>query len=257
MLKTNITPELHQYTLDIGMREPRIAQELRAYTVAHFKNHQMLTAPEQCQFIALLAKLINAQSYLEIGVFTGYSTLIMALALKDNYKNSNQNSQQNNNDNSSQNSNRLKIVALDNNQKHLDTAMQFWQMAQVNDIITPICGNALQSLEMLWNDYNSNNYEDFQQPNKLFDIAYIDANKSDYLAYYEYAYKLVRHGGIILIDNILMGGQVSNLADNLCKTPNYVDSVRQFNQFIHTDSRVDISVLPIGDGLTIAYKRHS
>lgn len=227
MLKTNITEELHQYALGIGLKEPTIARELRKYTQNNLSNHQMLTAPDQCQFMALLARLTNAKNYLEVGVFTGYSTMIMGLALK-NINLLPQN---------------CKIVAIDNNQKHLNIAMKFWQTAKIDDIITVLCDDAINALEKLHNKTKNEN--------DLFDIAYIDANKSDYLTYYEYTYKLVRKGGIILIDNIFVGGRVINQDAN---NPKYVAKIAELNQFINKDKRVEISVLSIGDGLTIAYK---
>ena len=228
MLKTNITKELYQYALNIGLKEPKIARELREYTQNNFGNHQMLTTPDQCQFMALLAKLISAKRYLEIGVFTGYSTMIMGLALKNNLHSTSQS---------------CKIVAIDNNQKHLDVAIKFWQTAKIDDIITVLCDDALKALECLYNRP--------RKENELFDIVYIDANKSDYLMYYEYAYKLVRRGGIILVDNIFLDGKVIN---QNTKTPNYAVKIAEFNEFIHKDNRIEISVLSIGDGLTIAYK---
>lgn len=229
MLKTNITEAIHQYALTIGMREPQIATDLREYTVKNFKNHQMLTPPEQAQFMAFLVKLITATKYLEIGVFTGYSTLIMALALKNNQR--------------TQAATDLEIIAIDNNYHNLNTARNFWQMAQVDDIITSICNDATDALKELENKR--------KHPTQLFDIAYIDANKAAYLSYYESAYKLIRCGGIIIIDNIFLNGRVAKLTPD---APNYVVKMAEFNQFIYNDTRVDISVLNIGDGLTLAYK---
>ncbi len=217
--KTNITDEIYSYVLKYGVKEHSILKELREYTnILNTKNIQIQL--EVGQLMALLAKMINAKHYLEIGVFMGYSSLNMALAMGDNSI----------------------IYALDNNQQHLDIAAKFWAKASVSDRIKPVYGQAIESLEKLLAE-NKINY---------FDIAFIDANKKSYKEYYEYCYSLVRPGGLVLIDNVLFYGEI------LEQHPaGFVKAIKDFNQFIYNDSRVDISLLPIADGLTIAYKKET
>lgn len=214
--KTEITDELYRYALNMGVREHPVLQKLREYT-DKLQNSFMQIVPEQGQFMGLLAKIINAKHYLEIGVFTGYSSLVMALSMgKD-----------------------AKVVALDNNQKYLQIAQQFWTEAQVDQCITIIEGDAKESCERLLAKHTN-----------FFDIAFIDANKNDYLKYYEYCYKLVRSGGLILIDNVLFHGLVTKPNQS-----NFVETIKRLNEFIYQDPRVEISLLPIADGLTIARKK--
>lgn len=215
--KTEISEELFQYALDYGMREHPVLTKLRHET-AKLTNSIMQIPQEQGQFMALLAKSINAKRYLELGVFTGYSSLVMALAIgKDGT-----------------------VTALDNNPEYVKVAQQFWDEAGVSKQINLINGNALDTCEELLNSNHAN----------YFDIAFIDANKSDYLAYYEYCYQLVRPGGLILIDNVLFKGQVLDE-----KPSTSTKAIKQLNEFVLKDQRVEISLLPIADGLTIAYKK--
>ncbi|MBP9743398.1 MAG: class I SAM-dependent methyltransferase [Burkholderiales bacterium] len=217
--KTEITSELYQYALDIGVKEHPVLRKLREYT-AKLENSIMQIVPEQGQFMGLLAKIINAKHYLEIGVFTGYSSLVMALYMgKDS-----------------------KIVALDNNRDYLQIAQKFWAEAQVDQYIKTMEGNAIESCEQLLASGHTN----------FFDIAFIDANKNDYLKYYEYCYKLVRPGGLILIDNVLFHGLVTK-----SNQPNFVETIKELNEIIYQDPRVEISLLPIADGLTIARKKET
>ena len=216
MLKLQITNELYEYVLEHSIKENQFLQEIQTYNKS-LANGIMQIPPEQGQFMALLAKITYAKKYLEIGVFTGYSSLIMAEAMGP----------------------KGKVYALDSNQEILDTALSFWRKAQVEPQIIPICGNALESLANLCTH---------EHPG-TFDIAFIDANKNDYRKYFEYCYRLVKSGGIILIDNVLMQGKVIETP-----APNYAKAIHEFNQFIFNDKRVEISLLPIADGLTIARK---
>lgn len=216
--KIEISDALYEYALKHGVHEHPVLSELREFTILKVTRPHMQISPDQGQFMGLLAKIIHAKKYLEIGVFTGYSSLVMALAMGQD----------------------ATVFALDNSLEHLDIAKQYWDKAGIIKQFEVMHGSALDSLKILV-EQNKHSY---------FDIAFIDANKTNYREYYEYCYQLVRPGGIILIDNVLFHGQV------LEEHPqNFVQAIKEFNQFIYTDKRVDISLLPIADGLTIAYKK--
>lgn len=217
MLKSQLTDELHQYCLTYGVREHPVLVKLRQES-EKFSNKQMLISPDQGALMAMLAQLMNAQSYLEIGTFTGYSTLWMALAMPVD----------------------AQITTIDLSARHLDLAQTYWQEAQVSTKITPLIAPAEQSLQQLCGE--KSNY---------FDIALIDANKSQYIEYYELCLNLVRPGGLIIIDNVLMYAQV--LEDNPRK--NYVKILQTLNRMLKDDSRIDLCLLPVGDGMTLARKR--
>lgn len=215
--KIDISNELYQYAINVSVREHTVLQQLRVET-AKLTNAVMQTPQYQAQFMGLLAKMTNAKRYLEIGVFTGYSALAMTLAMGS----------------------KGQTIALDNNKDYLKIAHTFWELAGVNNNIQVIEGNALESCKQLLESGHEN----------FFDIAFIDANKTGYLNYYEYCYQLVRPGGLILIDNVLFFGEV--LKD---KPSNSARAIKQLNDFVYQDPRVEISLLPIADGLTIAYKK--
>ena len=216
-MKSFLSDELYQYVIKHGVHEHNILHELRTYNQTLPTGHMQIT-PDQGQFMAFLAKLINAKTYLEVGVFTGYSTLLMALAMGKHGK----------------------IYALDNRADHLDVAQKYWQKANVSPQINVFLDDALVSLEKMLTQNLQNSV----------DIAFIDAKKSDYRKYYEYCYQLVRPNGIIIMDNVLMRGEVLQ-----SDTKNFVKSIKEFNQFLHQDTRVSMCMLTIGDGLSIAYKK--
>ena len=216
MQKAVLAPDLYRYCLEFGVREHPALQELRLES-SKLSNSQMLISPDQGAFMAQLARLISAKSYLEVGVFTGYSTLWMALAMPSN----------------------AKITALDISDEHLSLANAYWQRAGVAEKITAIIAPAADSLLSL------------QQANEVYDFAFIDANKSEYIDYYEACLRLVRPGGLIVIDNVLMYGQV--LEESPRK--NYVNTLKKLNDLIYHDERVDICMLAIGDGMTLARKK--
>lgn len=217
MPKTVITDELYQYCLDKGVREHPALLGLREQTQAQLKNSQMLISPEQGAFLAMIIKLTNVSSYLEVGVFTGYSTLWAALALP----------------------NKGKIVALDISDEHKTIAESAWNTANVRDKIEYIIAPAKESMQSLI------------AQGQYFDLVFIDANKSQYLEYYELALQLVPSGGVIMIDNVLMHGQV--LENNPTKT--YIKTLQKLNNLIKEDPHVDICMLPFGDGITLARKK--
>jgi predicted O-methyltransferase YrrM len=179
----------------------------------------MQIAPEQGQFMALLVELIGARRVLEIGCFTGYSALAMALALPPDGR----------------------IVTLEVNAEPIEIGRRAWRAAGVAERIEVRLGPALDSLDALLEDGAAD----------TFDLAFIDADKKSYDAYYERAFRLVRPGGLILLDNVLWGGAVADPADHARQT----GALRTLNAKLHRDERISLSLLPLGDGLTVARKR--
>jgi len=213
-----LSAPLYDYYQKIGFRESEILRELRLET-AKLPMGKMQTAPEQAQFMALLVQLMGAKRILEIGVFTGYSSLAMALVLPDSGQ----------------------IIACDSSTEYTAIAERYWQKAGVRNKIQLHLAIALETLEKLLQS----------EPKQEFDLVFIDAAKKEYDQYYEYSLKLVRPGGLILIDNVLWYGKV---ADNLIQD-NATKSLRNLNQKLHQDSRIELSLIPIGDGLTLALKK--
>ncbi|MEH2083870.1 MAG: class I SAM-dependent methyltransferase [Nostoc sp.] len=208
---------LHEYLLSISLREPKILTQLRQET-AQYPIGRMQIAPEQGQFLALLVQLLAAKKTLEIGVFTGYSSLVVALALPRDGK----------------------VVACDISEEFTTIARRYWQQAGVADKIQLHIAPALQTLDRL-----------LATEAETFDFAFIDADKSNYDGYYERSLQLVRPGGLIAIDNVLWSGRVADtqVQDNRTKR------IRAFNQKLHQDQRVSLSLVAIADGLTLALKK--
>ena len=209
--------ELYEYLLSITLKENDLLTRLRQETAAH-PLAEMQIAPEQGQFMALLLKLIGAKKILEIGVFTGYSSLVAALALPDEGK----------------------LIALDVSPEFTAIAKRYWRQAGVDHKIDLRIAPALESLDYLIAQGESGS----------FDFAFIDADKANYYNYYQKCLELVRTGGLILIDNILWRGQVidQNIQDTRTR------AIRLFNEKLHQDNRVFLSSIAISDGLTIALK---
>ncbi|MBD2194992.1 MULTISPECIES: class I SAM-dependent methyltransferase [Calothrix] len=212
-----LEPNLYNYLLSVSLREPEILTQLRQETAQH-PMAMMQIAPEQGQFMALLVQLIGAQKTLELGVFTGYSTLIVALALPSDGK----------------------VVACDVSEEFTAIARRYWQQAGVADKIDLHIAPALETLDNLLATGEA----------ETFDFAFIDADKSNYDAYYERSLQLIRPGGLIAIDNVLWSGRV---ADAQVKD-NRTRKIRAFNEKLHQDQRITLSLVPIGDGLTLARK---
>jgi caffeoyl-CoA O-methyltransferase len=185
------------------------------------ENARMQISPEQGQFIAWLLGTLNAQRTLEIGVFTGYSTLVTALALPPHGR----------------------VVACDISAEFTDIARPFWERAGVAERIQLELRPALDTLEQLTDAGET----------ETFDFAFIDADKENYRAYYEQTLKLLRPGGVIAVDNVLWSGRVLDPADQDSSTV----ALREFNRAVRQDARVAISLLPIGDGLTLLRKLES
>jgi predicted O-methyltransferase YrrM len=213
-----LTDRLYEYMLAVSLREAELLKRLRAET-AKDEMAQMQIAPEQGQFMALLVRLLGARKCLEIGVFTGYSSLSVALALPADGR----------------------LVACDISEKWTRIARRYWQEAGVAAKIDLKLGPALESLDELLAAGEGGS----------FDFAFIDADKSGYDSYYEGCLKLLRSGGLIAIDNIFWNGAVADPAENDEDTL----ALRALNTKIHGDERVDISLVPIADGLTLARKR--
>jgi len=211
---------LYQYILDVSLREHPILAELRDANSASRHGH-MQVAPEQAQFMAMLVKLTSALRTLEIGVFTGYSTLSVALALPPVGR----------------------IIACDISKTFTDQARIYWQRARVAHKIDLRLGPALETLDDLL----------AKGENGTFDFAFIDADKVSYDNYYERCLHLLRPGGLIAIDNVLWGGSVASPSSG--DDSESTVALRALNEKLHNDERIDLSLLPIGDGLTLARKR--
>ncbi len=212
-----LTESLHHYLLSVSLREPPILARLREETAQHpLANLQI--APEQGQFMALLVQLMEAKKCLELGVFTGYSALSVALALPPDGK----------------------LIACDVNEEWTSMARRYWQEAGVAHKIALRIAPALETLDKLLANGEAGS----------FDFVFIDADKENYANYYERSLELVRHGGLIVIDNVLWSGRVAD--------PNEQDmdtvAIRRFNTKLHLDERIVLSMLPLADGLTLAYK---
>ena len=209
---------LYQYLVAHSVREPPILARLREATRA-LPDAMMQIGAEQGQFMALLVKLIGARRCIEVGTYTGYSSLVVALALPGD----------------------AKIVTCDIDPQTTAIARQFWREAGVDARIELVLQPALKTLTELLAAGGAGS----------FDFAFIDADKPGYLAYYEKILELIRTGGLIAVDNTLWSGDV---ADPTANDPNTA-ALRAFNDHVHRDERVDLSLVPIGDGLTLARKR--
>ena len=208
---------LTDYLRSLSLREPEILQQLRQETATH-PMAQMQIAPEQGQFMALLVKLMNAKKTLEVGVFTGYSSLAVAIALPEDGQ----------------------IIACDVSEEYTAIARRYWQKAGVSHKINLCIAPALETLDRLLAEGEG----------ETFDFAFIDADKSNYSAYYDRAFALVRSGGLIAVDNVLWSGRVADPE----VTDNRTQSIRDFNQKLHQDQNITLSLVPIADGLTLAVK---
>jgi len=209
---------VQEYILDATLREPPIMRELREET-SRMEQARMQTGADQVQFLQLLVRLIGAKRCIEVGVFTGYSALGVALALPEDGR----------------------VVACDVSEEYTAVARRYWDRAGVGDKIDLYLAPATQTLDALIRSGESDR----------FDFAYIDADKSGYDAYYERLLQLIRRNGVIAIDNVLWGGDVADTSVTDADTA----ALRELNAKIGRDERVDGSLLPIGDGLMIVRKR--
>jgi caffeoyl-CoA O-methyltransferase len=212
-----LTDPLYEYLLSASLREHPLLAELRAEAATR-PEVQLQIAPEQGQFMALLVRLLGARRCLEIGVFTGYSSLVTALALPDDGR----------------------IVACDVSEEWTAIARDYWRRAGVEHKVELRLAPALDTLDTLLADGGAG----------TFDFAFLDADKENYPAYYERMYPLLRSGGLLAIDNTLWSGRLLDPRERDPET----QSIRRLNEQLLGDTRVDLSLLPLGDGLTLVRK---
>ena len=213
-----MTDDLYAYLLDASLREPVLLKRLRDET-AKLPEARMQISPEQGQFMQLLVQLLDARRCIEVGVFTGYSSLAVALVLPLGGC----------------------LLACDVSETFTAIARRYWKEAGVAGKIELVLAPATETLDARLKAGEAGSY----------DLAFIDADKANYVAYYERILQLLRRGGLVLVDNVLWSGRVLDKTDKSEDTT----AIRAFNKALHQDERVDLSMLPIGDGLTLARKR--
>ncbi|HEY2591151.1 MAG TPA: class I SAM-dependent methyltransferase [Steroidobacteraceae bacterium] len=210
----SLPADIYQYVLEHSAREPAVLARLRAET-ADMPGAEMQVSPDQAQFMALLVKLTGARRVIELGTYTGYSSLAMALALPREGR----------------------LVTCDVNEEWTSVARRFWREAGVEGMIELKLQPAIKSLEEI----------EASEGKHVFDFAFVDAHKPEYVEYYERLLRLVRPGGLIAADNTLVvaGSYVPRLEGAIGR------ALRTFNDHVHHDERVDLSLVPIGEGLTL------
>jgi len=212
-----IDDRLHAYMLDHGIREPELLKKLRLET-SKDPMARMQVSPEQGQFMSMLVSIAQPKRILEIGTFTGYSSLIMALASTDD----------------------VKIITCDKDKTWTSIAKKYWQESGQDHKISLQLGEALESISDLTEEYGEGS----------FDLIFLDADKENYPNYYPLLKCLLKKGGLLLIDNVFWGGKVTHHDDDSEPTV----GVRNMNKVLHQDKGMSISMIPISDGLTIARK---
>ena len=213
----SIDDRVYDYLLDVSVKEPQLLKQLREET-AGIDYSDMQIAPEQGQFMALLVKLIGARRALEVGTFTGYSSISIASALPADGE----------------------LVCCDDSVEWTAMARKYWHMAGLEDRIELKLGDARETLREFVDEGQSGS----------FDFVFIDADKQNYAQYYELSLQLLRDGGLIAVDNTLWSGEVADPGNMEPGTR----AIRHFNDMLKRDERVDISLVPIGDGLTLVRK---
>jgi predicted O-methyltransferase YrrM len=213
-----LSDELQQYVLDHSLRESPLLAQLREET-AQLPERNMQIAPEQGQFMALLARVIGAKRYIEVGAFTGYSALAVTLAMPDD----------------------ARTIACDVSEEWTAIARRYWQEAGVDDRIMLELRPAIKTLDELL----------VSGCDDTFDLAFIDADKAGYIDYFERCHDLVRPGGLIMIDNTLWDGKVVDGGESDEDT----EAIRAFNDYLREREEIDFSIVPVGDGLTLVRKR--
>lgn len=213
-----LTDALGDYLRQVSVREPAVLAELRAET-AVLPMAVMQISPEQGQFMALVVQLIGAKRIVEVGTFTGYSSLAMALAMPEDGT----------------------VLCCDVSEEFTAMARRYWRKAGVAEKIELVLAPALETLDRRLAAGEAGRY----------DIAFIDADKVNYDAYYERMLRLLRPGGLVMIDNVLWSGRVIDTGDQSEDT----EAIRTLNAKLSSDERVSLSVLPLGDGITLAVKR--
>jgi len=209
----SLAPDIYRYLLEHSVREPPVLERLRAVT-ADMPGAEMQVSPEQGQFIALLVRLTGARNIIELGTYTGYSSLAMALALPPGGR----------------------LVACDVSSEWTAVARRFWQEAGVAERIELKVQPALTTLDEL-----------LAQGEGSFDFAFVDADKGNYINYFEKLLRLVRRGGLICADNTLFVAS----SDIVHSDSAIARALKRFNDHVHHDERVDLAMVPIGEGLTL------
>jgi len=215
----NLSDELYEYLLSVSVHESDLLSRLREETAKDDLTRRMQITSDQGRFMAFIAELIGAKQAIEIGVSTGYSSLVTALALPDDGH----------------------VIACDISREWTSIAERYWAEAGVSHKIDLRIAPALETLEQLIDEGQEN----------TFDFAFIDADKTNYENYYENCLRLLRVGGVIILDNVLWGGSVIDKNDNEEDTR----AIRAINEKVYNDKRVSMTMLPVADGLTLAMKR--
>lgn len=215
--RTEITPAIYDYVVRLGVREPDVLKRLHQETAA-MPEAEMMIPPEQGQFLHLLVKMTNAKKTLDVGVFTGYSSLWTALALPEDGQ----------------------LFACDVSGEWTNVAQRYWREAGVSHKCNLLLGPASETLDKL-----------IEAHENTFDFAFIDADKVNYDDYYEKVLRLVRPGGLIAIDNVFRSGEV---LDPNVDEPGTV-SVTALNEKLSRDERISLAMLTVADGVTLAVKR--
>ena len=209
---------IYDYLCDVSLREPEVMRLLRHET-AELEMAVMQIAPEQGQFMTLLVQLLGVRKAIEVGSFTGYSALAIAMGLPEDGR----------------------LIACDISEEWTAIGKRYWQLAGQADKIDLRLAPAIETLDALLNNDQAGE----------FDFAFIDADKQNYLNYYERCLQLLRSGGLIVVDNVLWGGSVVDVEN---QTPDTC-AIRDFNLFVKNDVRIDISMIPVGDGLSLIRKK--
>jgi len=213
----SMTDQLYAYTADNWLRESNELRLLREET-AQLEMSAMQISPDQGQFMAFLVKMMDARKILEVGTFTGYSTLVMAQASHND----------------------TNIICCDLSEEWTSMAKRYWALAGLDHKIDLRLAPAIKTLNSL-----------LKTEAGRFDFAFIDADKANYDAYFEACLALIRPGGMVAIDNVFWGGSV---VDQSCQDADTI-AIRSLNTKLRDDERIDLSIVPIGDGLTLARKR--
>ena len=210
--------DVYDYVLAHGVREPGILARLREETASH-PMAQMQIEPLQGAIFRLLVELLDARSYVEVGTFTGYSSLAVALAMPADGR----------------------LVCCDVSEEYTNVARRYWAEAGVADRVNLRIGPGIDTLDDLLAEGREN----------TFDLAFIDADKKSYPDYYERCLRLVRPGGVVALDNVLWGGEIADMA----KQDRDTLALRAVNELVRDDGRVTVVLLPVADGMTLARKR--
>jgi caffeoyl-CoA O-methyltransferase len=213
---TAMTPELHRYVVRYGARQDDLLERLAGETAGLGEVSRMEIAPEEGALLTLLAKSIGARHAIEVGTFTGYSSIAIARGLRTDGR----------------------LLTCDVNEEWTAIARRYWREAGLEGRIDLRLGPAVDTIRSLPED-------------EAFDFAFIDADKESYATYYEEILKRLRRGGLLVVDNVLWGGSVANPE----KQGTSVRAIRALNEKIAEDRRVDVAMLPVSDGVTIVRKR--